>query len=152
MKCYFHPEADAVVTCAECGKAICQSCSVNVSGKTYCQQCFDSSVATAGSGAARASPTNPLAVISLALGILGPLGCLCGGSLGLLLFGILAAITGWIARNQISQRQNNRQGVSLATVGLVLGIAEVVLSIVITVLVGTTYGCALLSGLLSERP
>jgi hypothetical protein len=68
------------------------------------------------------------------------------------LLAIPAVITGWLARSQISQRGDGQQGMPLATVGLVLGIVEVVLSVAITVLVGTIYGCALLNGWLSRKP
>ena len=89
-------------------------------------------------------------MVSLALGVLGLLGCVCGGGIGGILFGIPAGITGWIARKQLSQDQQDQQGMQLATVGLVLGIAEVVLSIVMLVLFGSLYGCAFLSTLFQQ--
>lgn len=43
MKCYFHNEKDAVVTCNSCGKGICKNCAVNLeSGSTICPNCFKS--------------------------------------------------------------------------------------------------------------
>ena len=149
MKCYYHPEAEAVATCTDCGKAICQICAVNVAGKLLCQQCLASG-ATVRGRAVEGVSTNPLAIISLVLGILGLLGCTCGGSIGGILFGVPAGITGWIARNQILQGEQNKQGLQLATVGLVLGIVELILSIVVLVLFGSVYGWALLSGLLQQ--
>jgi len=86
MKCYYHPEADAVATCTDCGRAICQSCAVNVAGKLLCQQCLAAGTTVRGR-AVESVPTNPLAILSLVLGILGLLGCACGGSIGGILFG-----------------------------------------------------------------
>lgn len=149
MKCYNHPEVDAVATCTDCGKAICQTCAVNVAGRLLCQRCLASGTAAIGR-AAEAIPTNPLAIVSLGLGILGLLGCMCGGSIGGILFGGPAGITGWIARKQLLQGEQSQQGLQLATIGLVLGIAEVVLSIVGLVLFGSVFGCALLSELLQQ--
>ena len=148
MKCYYHPEVDAVASCTNCGKAICSSCAVNVAGRLVCQQCLASG---ASSKAVATAPTNTLAIVSIVLGVLGLLGCMCGGSIGGVLLGVPAGITGWIARKQLLQTGQNEQGLQLATVGLVLGIAEVVLSIVILVLVGSIYGCALLNQLLQQR-
>lgn len=149
MKCHCHPEAEAVATCVDCGKAICQACAVNVAGKLLCQQCLASGTATRGR-AADAVPTNTLAIVSLILGILGLLGCFCGGSIGGILFGVPAGITGWIARKQILQAEQKQQGLELATFGLILGIAEVVLGIVILALCGSFYGFAFLSELLQQ--
>ena len=37
MKCYNHPERDAVGVCVGCGKAaVCKECAVEVDGKIYC--------------------------------------------------------------------------------------------------------------------
>lgn len=80
MKCHYHPEVDAVATCMDCGRAICQSCAVNVAGRPLCRQCLASD--TAIRSRAESVPTNPLAIVSLILGILGLLGCACGGSIG----------------------------------------------------------------------
>ena len=149
MKCYYHPEVDAVATCADCGKAICQTCAIDVSGKLLCQQCLAAGTAS-GRQAAQTTSTNPLAIVSLVLGILGLLGCVCGGGIGGILFGIPAGITGWIARKQLLQNDQNQQGLQLATVGSILGIAEVILSIILLVLVGSLYGFAFLDVLLEE--
>jgi hypothetical protein len=76
---------------------------------------------------------------------------MCGGSIGGVLFGVSAAITGWMARKQLLQTGQSEQGLPLATAGLVLGIAKVVLSIVILVLVGSIYGCTFLNQLLQQQ-
>ena len=133
MKCYVHPEAEAVATCTECGRAACEICAVDVGGRLFCQQCLAADTFTTGPATERA-PTNPLAIISLALGILGLVGCCCGGSVGGLIFGVPAAITGWIARKQILEGDLPDQALTLAMVGLVLGIGESVVSIVLLAL------------------
>jgi uncharacterized membrane protein HdeD (DUF308 family) len=149
MKCYYHPEVDAVATCMSCGKAICQSCAVDVTGKVYCQQCLASGTIAKGR-AVETIPTNPLAIISLILGILGLLGCACGGSIGGILFGVPASITGWIARKQLLQAQQEQQGMQLATIGLVLGIAEVIMSVVLLILFGAAIGWDVIRTLLRQ--
>jgi len=40
MKCYVHPEIDAVGTCTSCGNAICGECAVEVRGKLVCRDCL----------------------------------------------------------------------------------------------------------------
>ena len=149
MRCYYHPEADAVATCRDCGKAICQSCAVNVAGRLVCSQCLASGTA-AGGRAEETIPTNPLAIISLALGILGLLGCVCGGGIGGILFGVPAGITGWVARKQLLQAEQNQQGLQLATIGLILGVAEVLLALVILVVYGSAAGFAFVGDLLQQ--
>lgn len=149
MKCYYHPDAEAVGTCTGCGKAICQACAVILSGRLRCRHCLSSGKVARGR-VAETVPPNPLAMVSLALSILGLLGCACAGSIGGILFGVPAGITGWIARKQLMQAEQNQQGLQLATVGLVLGIAEVVLGIAGLVLFGSFYGCAFLGQLLGE--
>jgi len=149
MRCYYHPEADAVATCRDCGKAICQSCAVNVAGKLVCSQCLASGAAARGQ-ARKTIPTNPLAVVSFALGTLGLLGCVCGGGIGGILFGVPAGITGWLARKQLLQTEQNQQGLQLATIGLILGVAEGLLALVILVVFGSVAGFAFVGDLLQQ--
>jgi len=129
MRCYYHPEAEAVGTCTQCGKAICQTCAVNVAGRLVCQQDLASGRGTQPLAVPRV-PTNPLAIISLALGILGLILCCCAGVYVGIIFGIPAAITGWLARKQIRESGGSQQGMEIATVGLALGGAEVVAAVI----------------------
>ena len=39
MKCYVHPESDAVGTCTHCGKFICDVCNTEIDGRNYCKNC-----------------------------------------------------------------------------------------------------------------
>lgn len=39
MKCYVHPNVDAIGACTRCGKMICQACSMEIDGKLVCNQC-----------------------------------------------------------------------------------------------------------------
>ncbi|PKP59694.1 MAG: hypothetical protein CVT88_04870 [Candidatus Altiarchaeales archaeon HGW-Altiarchaeales-1] len=39
MKCFDHPEVDAVMTCSSCGKGLCKDCVVQKGTKIYCSQC-----------------------------------------------------------------------------------------------------------------
>ena len=42
MKCYIHPEVDAVGTCVSCHRAMCSDCVVEVSGRFFCRECLAS--------------------------------------------------------------------------------------------------------------
>ncbi len=44
MKCYNHPEADAVALCRNCGKALCMNCAVDVSNRMACKDKCESKV------------------------------------------------------------------------------------------------------------
>jgi TM2 domain-containing membrane protein YozV len=39
MKCYTHPEKDAIGTCERCGRGVCPECSVSIDGKNICKNC-----------------------------------------------------------------------------------------------------------------
>lgn len=134
MKCYNHPQTEAVDVCANCGKAICESCLVDVAGHTTCKTCLASgNVPKPQSQEVKAAtPTNLLAIVSLVLGILG----FCFG----LPFSITAWITGHIARKQMSD-DPNQASMQLANVGRLLGAAITILWIIgvicyVTILVG----------------
>ena len=149
MRCYYHPEVEAIATCTNCGKAICSTCSVNVSGRVVCQSC----IALGNIDSARTSApkqNNPLAMVSLIIGILGLVGCLCGGGIGGLLFGIAAAITGYIARKQLLAPDVEQEGLQFATIGLGLGLAEAGLSVIILLCIGGVYGTGFLVTILEQ--
>jgi hypothetical protein len=73
---------------------------------------------------ANTNPNNNLAMVSLITGILsfaGHIIPLVGGST----LAIVAVITGYIARNQI--KESGEQGMTMASVGMILGIANLAL-------------------------
>lgn len=115
MKCYEHSTVEAVATCANCGKAICQICSVDVAGRLLCQRCISSGNATKfqAQPSQPAKPTNVLAIVSLVLGILG----LCGG----MPFSIGAWVTSYLASKQLAENPN-QEGAQFANAGKWLGI------------------------------
>ncbi len=39
MRCYVHPEVEAVGVCLRCGKAVCPECCQERHGRIYCQEC-----------------------------------------------------------------------------------------------------------------
>lgn len=69
MKCYIHPEVDAVGTCTSCGRAICSECAVEVGDKFVCRDCL-----AAGKGATRKHDPNTAFLIELVGGFFGLLG------------------------------------------------------------------------------
>ena len=40
MKCYYHPNKDAVSICSQCGKAACHDCIEDVEGAMLCKNCI----------------------------------------------------------------------------------------------------------------
>ncbi len=154
MKCYTHPDVEAVGTCVSCGKAVCTGCAVDVAGKIHCQRCVAVGAAR-GASATGGLPTNPLAIVSLVLGVLGLLGGFCTGPIGALLLGAPAAVTGWVARQQLAESGQDQQGMQFATIGLVLGGVVVALSLVLTLLAliiwGGSVGLGLCSSLFGQR-
>ena len=150
MYCYIHPENNAIGTCINCGKAVCKECAIDIDGQIHCEQCVKSQQVVSKSGSQTPpAPTNSIAVVSLVLGILGLLGCLCGGAIGGILFGAPAAITGWIARKQILETSSEQQGIQLATIGLVLGIVEVVIGLILFFIFGAALGAGFINELMS---
>jgi len=47
MKCYYHPEAEAVQECRLCTHPLCPACSVQVKGVLYCPDCLEARVESA---------------------------------------------------------------------------------------------------------
>ena len=40
MKCYYHPDREAVAVCSMCGKPLCAECVHEYKGKVYCKDCL----------------------------------------------------------------------------------------------------------------
>jgi len=149
MKCYYHPEIEAVATCTNCGRAICQNDVVNMGGKIVCKECLATGKISSGSAVANATPTNPLAMVSIALGILGLVGCCCAPIIAVI-FGVPAGIMGYMARNQIKASQGSQQGEQLAMIGMVVGIGETVLALLWILFFVGIFGAGSFAGFLQQ--
>lgn len=168
MQCEFHQEVEAAAICPACGRAICRDCAVNVAGELVCRPCSEARAILEGAPqlpltpaavptwvptslvapppAADTTVTNALGGISLLLGLLGAVGCLCGGSIGGLVFGLPAIITGWLAHVQNRRIGRGGQDEGVAVAGIVLGVVEVLLALVVLLLVGSVLILSLLPG------
>lgn len=40
MKCFNHPNSDAVGACLKCGRGVCSECAKVIGGKIICRECF----------------------------------------------------------------------------------------------------------------
>jgi len=110
MKCYIHPEIEAVAACTTCGKALCESCAIDVEGRISCRQCLSERSTRRGTGSL--GEVNPLTLASVILGAVGILGFLCGGYIGGLLFGVSAVVTAWISHKATLEAHLQRSAVS----------------------------------------
>ena len=41
MKCFYHPDREAVAVCSRCGKPLCKECAKEYKGKIYCKDCLE---------------------------------------------------------------------------------------------------------------
>jgi hypothetical protein len=41
LKCYYHPDREAVAVCSKCGKPLCKDCAIEYRGKIYCKDCME---------------------------------------------------------------------------------------------------------------
>lgn len=41
LKCFYHPEYDAIAGCVRCGRFVCTKCETIMEGKVYCRPCVD---------------------------------------------------------------------------------------------------------------
>jgi hypothetical protein len=73
-----------------------------------------------------AKQTNTMAIVSLVAGIASYFVCYGIG-------GVIAIITGIVARNDIKAHPEKWEGMGLATAGIILGAAHILLAIVLTV-------------------
>lgn len=147
MKCYVHPDVEAQAACTRCGRAVCADCAVNVGGRFVCRECV---AAQAQAAQGPVAETNTLAVVSLLVGLLGLLACVCAGSFGGLPIGAAAIVFGYLARQQIADQQNVGSSSLLANLGIGLGAAEVILSVLFLLGMGSLSFLAVLSQLASR--
>lgn len=148
MNCANHPETTATSFCVNCGKALCTDCTIQVDGKSYCQQCLQEGALQPDLPSTHAESTQPnrLALLSLCLGIIGwlfflmelcfditlgtlaafttlSIALLCLMPVGLVpyLGWIGAVVTGHIAMLNLKSTENQTGGRGMAIAGLVLG-------------------------------
>jgi hypothetical protein len=149
MKCVNHPDVESTGLCSSCSKPICAECTNNAAGNLICPQCLSMG------NYPHPPQTSPnsyhtLAIASLVLCVLGLLGCGLCGALGPLLGGLGAVVTGFMARQQLSEPGALQKGKQMATIALILGVAEILLSVILLLVLGIYFGASLFSGLLSQ--
>lgn len=81
MKCAEHPDVDATGYCRQCGKPLCSTCTRDVRGALYCENCLAGLVSAPQSpGAGKpAEPGAPNPSVALALGFIPGLGAVYNG-------------------------------------------------------------------------
>jgi hypothetical protein len=77
MKCAVHPEVDATGFCRNCGKALCATCTREVKGALYCEDCL--AAALAGSAAGQVAQPSVSPATAAALGLVPGLGAVYNG-------------------------------------------------------------------------
>ncbi len=94
MKCFNHPDRDAVAICSVCGQGLCESCSVKIAGKFYCKPDADRVFGEEKQMMAEefVRPTSIIVAAILfyilgALGIIWSVGIMASGSVASLLIG-----------------------------------------------------------------
>lgn len=74
MKCFQHPDADAVGYCRQCGRGLCAACRRDVRGMAYCEECLASTVLSTSPASGGPNPG-----LALLLGFLPGVGALYNG-------------------------------------------------------------------------
>lgn len=102
MKCYVHPDVDAVGTCTVCGRSVCQNCAIDMNGKLTCKSCVEK-MASQPSGKAIVKKEPVLALLlslvgGLVIGLLIGLGQIYNGQVrkGIILCAINLVLEGII--------------------------------------------------------
>jgi hypothetical protein len=55
MKCFYHPELDAIGLCKNCSRALCMICTAEVTGILYCRGGCEAAARAVGAGPSRFS-------------------------------------------------------------------------------------------------
>lgn len=99
MKCYVHPDAEAVGTCTQCGKNVCSNCAMEVDGKLVCKTCAQGMANKQVAAATAVNKKEPLFALVLSFFIPG-LGQLYNGDArkGIILFvgAVVSALLMWV--------------------------------------------------------
>jgi hypothetical protein len=98
MKCYVHPDVDAVGTCANCGKFVCSSCAVDYQGKVTCKSCIEKMASSSGAAASGPVAGRKEPILSIILSFFFPgLGQIYNGQMKKGIILIVGYIVLWIA-------------------------------------------------------
>lgn len=77
MKCYRHPNVDAVGVCSQCGRGVCTACAMSVKGRLYCKADVERLVSRDGDEAKPVSKRHPTITLAALLFILLGAGEVC---------------------------------------------------------------------------
>ncbi len=147
MNCHNHPEVPATGVCAQCGKGICQACTVNLGGRYYCVECSKNPIqpmaqpAQPQAGYQQYQPygyyvppktSNGLCIAGMILGILSLITSWCYG--GGFLFGLAGLIMGAIGVKQVKQQPDKQTGSGMGVAGIVTGSLGVLISLIIIII------------------
>jgi len=120
VKCKNHPDVEAVGRCAGCAEPFCESCMVDVQGKSYCADCKVMAI--------QSPPPVAAAVASTPCKEAGE--ALTYAIVGLFCFGIILepiAISKALKAKKLLAADPNLTGGGKATAGLVIAIVGLVL-------------------------
>ena len=145
MRCYKHPDRDAIAVCVGCGREICEDCATKIGGKFYCKECAETLferppqyVSRIQSEKKRSATITVAAILFFIIGIIDVVGSLltiAGGGLVssipilgffsgvliflgfiILIFGVLEIVAGhWLWH---SLRKGGTLGIILAILGV----------------------------------
>ncbi len=78
MKCFTHPDRDAVAVCSVCGQGLCEGCSVRIAGKLYCKSDADKIFGREAERAEKYVRPASITVAAILFFIFGALGIISG--------------------------------------------------------------------------
>ena len=96
MRCFTHPQADAVAQCSQCHKGICTTCAQDVEGATLCSSCFRTGLSEEIARAQRSTVTVWVFTgIVTAIAAIAAFGSISQSGAGAILFIPLAFAASW---------------------------------------------------------
>jgi hypothetical protein len=79
MKCYVHPNEDAVAICKNCGKGVCSDCAIEIRGTAYCKTCVESNLVPTTPRVIQTAMTPSGGILSLTHSMMGVVGGIMAG-------------------------------------------------------------------------
>ena len=79
LKCWVHPDIDAIGVCKSCGKGVCKECALTIRNETYCKTCVEASEVSVG----KLKPVKP---------VVGRSGSITVASILFFIFGVVGFI------------------------------------------------------------